>query len=171
MPLSPFARGVHQLHGDGKASNGANGNAGAENAGGDPRGARVGRLQRQKVRIRRDHALSSAMKVFMSPQTRKHVLEVEFYDEVGTGIGPTNEFYTLLSKDLQRASHGIFRSEHTIATKAKTKTNDEELLNAPHGLFPKPFRAVPNAPKAIEIFSDVSDASSEKSYKMVDCWT
>ena len=39
-----------------------------------------------------------------------------------------------------------------MATKAKTKTNDEELLNAPHGLFPKPFRAVPNAPKAIEIF-------------------
>ena len=147
------ARALHQLHGDGKASNGANGNAGAENAGGDPRGgARVGRLQRQKVRIRRDHALSSAMKVFMSPQTRKHVLEVEFYDEVGTGIGPTNEFYALLSKDLQRASHGIFRSEQTIATKAKTKTNDEELVNAPHGLFPKPFRAVPNAPKAIEIF-------------------
>ena len=155
------ARALHQLHGDGKASNGANGNAanaGAANAGGDPRGgARVGRLQRQKVRIRREHALSSAIKVFSSPQTRKHVLEVEFYDEVGTGIGPTNEFYALVSKDLQRASHGIFRSEHSATTTAKTD-NAESLVNAPHGLFPKPFRAVPNASKAIEIFRCVGRA-------------
>ena len=155
------ARALHQLHGDGKASNGANGNAanaGAANAGGDPRGgARVGRLQRQKVRIRREHALSSAIKVFSSPQTRKHVLEVEFYDEVGTGIGPTNEFYALVSKDLQRASHGIFRSEHSATTKTKTD-NAESLVNAPHGLFPKPFRAVPNASKAIEIFRCVGRA-------------
>ena len=155
------ARALHQLHGDGKASNGANGNAanaGAANAGGDPRGgARVGRLQRQKVRIRREHALSSAIKVFSSPQTRKHVLEVEFYDEVGTGIGPTNEFYALVSKDLQRASHGIFRSEHSATTKTKTD-NAESLVNAPHGLFPKPLRAVPNASKAIEIFRCVGRA-------------
>ena len=155
------ARALHQLHGDGKASNGANGNAanaGAANAGGDPRGgARVGRLQRQKVRIRREHALSSAIKVFSSPQTRKHVLEVEFYDEVGTGIGPTNEFYALVSKDLQRASHGIFRSEHSATTTTKTG-NAESLVNAPHGLFPKPFRAVPNASKAIEIFRCVGRA-------------
>ena len=155
------ARALHQLHGDGKASNGANGNAanaGAANAGGDPRGgARVGRLQRQKVRIRREHALSSAIKVFSSPQTRKHVLEVEFYDEVGTGIGPTNEFYALVSKDLQRASHGIFRSEHSATTTTKTD-NAESLVNAPHGLFPKPFRAVPNASKAIEIFRCVGRA-------------
>ena len=154
------ARALHQLHGDGKASNGANGNAansGAGNAGGDPRGgARVGRLQRQKVRIRREHVLSSAIKVFSSPQTRKHVLEVEFYDEVGTGIGPTNEFYALVSKDLQRASHGIFRGEHSASP--ATSDNTEDLVNAPHGLFPKPLRAMPNAPKAIEIFRCVGRA-------------
>jgi len=154
------ARALHQLHGDGKASNGANGNAansGAGNAGGDPRGgARVGRLQRQKVRIRREHVLSSAIKVFSSPQTRKHVLEVEFYDEVGTGIGPTNEFYALVSKDLQRASHGIFRGEHSASP--TSSDNTEDLVNAPHGLFPKPLRAMPNAPKAIEIFRCVGRA-------------
>jgi E3 ubiquitin-protein ligase TRIP12 len=101
--------------------------------------------------------LSSAIKVFSSPQTRKHVLEVEFYDEVGTGIGPTNEFYALVSKDLQRASHGIFRSEHSATPTTKTD-NAESLVNAPHGLFPKPLRAVPNASKAIEIFRCVGRA-------------
>jgi E3 ubiquitin-protein ligase TRIP12 len=29
------------------------------------------------------------------------VLEVEYFGEVGTGLGPTLEFYTLLSREMQ----------------------------------------------------------------------
>lgn len=34
---------------------------------------------------------------------RKSVLEVEFADEEGTGLGPTLEFYALVAAELQRA--------------------------------------------------------------------
>jgi E3 ubiquitin-protein ligase TRIP12 len=39
------------------------------------------------------------------------VLEIEYYGEVGTGLGPTLEFYTLLSHDLLRVDMGMWRSE------------------------------------------------------------
>jgi E3 ubiquitin-protein ligase TRIP12 len=31
------------------------------------------------------------------------LLEIQYENEVGTGLGPTLEFYTLVSKELQRA--------------------------------------------------------------------
>ena len=73
------------------------------------------------------------------------MLEVEFYDEVGTGIGPTNEFYALVSKDLQELHMGYFRSEHSATTTTKTD-NAESLVNAPHGLF----QAVPGGTERLE---------------------
>lgn len=39
------------------------------------------------------------------------VLELEYFNEVGTGLGPTLEFYTLLSHELQRTSLGLWRAE------------------------------------------------------------
>ena len=159
------ARALHQLHGDANAGG---------NGGGDPRaGARVGRLQRQKVRIKRDHALASAMKVFASPLTLKHVLEVEFYEEVGTGIGPTNEFYALFSKDLQKSNLGIFRSENTNNTNNSKVVEDDELVNCPHGLFPKPLRPTigANSLEPIEIFRCVGRAIGKvlQDGRLLDC--
>jgi E3 ubiquitin-protein ligase TRIP12 len=39
------------------------------------------------------------------------VLELEYFGEVGTGLGPTLEFYTMLSHELQRKSLGMWRHE------------------------------------------------------------
>jgi E3 ubiquitin-protein ligase TRIP12 len=39
------------------------------------------------------------------------VLELEYFGEVGTGLGPTLEFYTMLSHELQRESLGMWRHE------------------------------------------------------------
>ncbi len=39
------------------------------------------------------------------------VLELEYFGEVGTGLGPTLEFYTLLSHELQKKSLGMWRHE------------------------------------------------------------
>jgi E3 ubiquitin-protein ligase TRIP12 len=39
------------------------------------------------------------------------VLELEYFGEVGTGLGPTLEFYTMLSHELQRKSLGLWRHE------------------------------------------------------------
>jgi hypothetical protein len=44
------------------------------------------------------------------------VLELEFFNEVGTGLGPTLEFYTLLSHDLQRRSLRMWRHEDAATT-------------------------------------------------------
>lgn len=41
----------------------------------------------------------------------RSVLEIEYFGEAGTGLGPTLEFYTLLSHDLQKCSLDMWRHE------------------------------------------------------------
>ncbi len=43
--------------------------------------------------------------------SQRAVLELEYFNEVGTGLGPTLEFYTLLSHDLQRRNLKLWRHE------------------------------------------------------------
>ncbi|KAL0356582.1 UNVERIFIED_CONTAM: E3 ubiquitin-protein ligase UPL3 [Sesamum calycinum] len=78
------------------------------------REVRVGRLQRQKVRVSRNRILDSAAKVMEMYCSQKAVLEVEYFGEVGTGLGPTLEFYTLLSHDLQKVGLGMWRSSSPV---------------------------------------------------------
>eukprot|EP00887_Chlorella_sp_A99_P008099 scaffold12.g8099.t1 len=77
----------------------------------DAAGLRIGRVQRQKVRISRRKLLESAHKVFELYAGAKSLLEIEFFNEVGTGLGPTLEFYTLLSHELQCKSLGMWRHD------------------------------------------------------------
>lgn len=39
------------------------------------------------------------------------VLELEYFGEPGTGLGPTLEFYTLLSHELQRRGLSMWRGD------------------------------------------------------------
>ena len=48
------------------------------------------------------------------------VLEIEYFGEVGTGLGPTLEFYTMLSHDLQRKGLGMWRGDDSAASKVAT---------------------------------------------------
>ncbi|KAK1305345.1 E3 ubiquitin-protein ligase UPL3 [Acorus calamus] len=96
------------------------------------REVRVGRLQRQKVRVSRNRILDSAAKVMEMYSSQKAVLEVEYFGEVGTGLGPTLEFYTLLSHDLQKVGLGMWRSNSVPETSAMdiegdAQDNSEEL--------------------------------------------
>eukprot|EP00252_Welwitschia_mirabilis_P013075 TRINITY_DN288_c0_g1_i1.p1 TRINITY_DN288_c0_g1~~TRINITY_DN288_c0_g1_i1.p1 ORF type:complete len:1842 (-),score=375.52 TRINITY_DN288_c0_g1_i1:355-5880(-) len=111
---------------------------------------RVGRLQRQKVRVSRSRILDSASKVMEMYCSQKAVLEVEYFGEVGTGLGPTLEFYTLLSHELQKTSLGMWRTtlnepnvnrSSEIETSSMEKEYDvkEEFVHAPFGLFPRPY--------------------------------
>ncbi|KAJ9550431.1 hypothetical protein OSB04_014476 [Centaurea solstitialis] len=112
---------------------------------------RVGRLPRQKVRVSRNRILDSAAKVMEMYSSQKAVLEVEYFGEVGTGLGPTLEFYTLVSHDLQRADLRMWRSDSVDAgismevEKKDRKTNDSSepvsgnVIVAPLGLFPRPW--------------------------------
>ena len=41
--------------------------------------------------------------------TSRSLLEIQYENEVGTGLGPTLEFYTLVSKEIQRADLGLWK--------------------------------------------------------------
>ncbi|KAF3434701.1 hypothetical protein FNV43_RR21786 [Rhamnella rubrinervis] len=124
------------------------------------REVRVGRLQRQKVRVSRNRILDSAAKVMEMYSSQKAVLEVEYFGEVGTGLGPTLEFYTLLSHDLQKVGLDMWRSNLSIDKSSmeidgneqkdgKGNAGSGDIIQAPLGLFPRPWS--PNA--------DASDGS------------
>lgn len=59
----------------------------------------------------RRRILESAVKVMELYGRSRSVLELEYFNEVGTGLGPTLEFYTLLSHELQRKDLGMWRHE------------------------------------------------------------
>lgn len=103
------------------------------------------------------------MKVMEMYGSNKAVLEVEYFGEVGTGLGPTLEFYTLLSHELQKKvlgmwrsgscskevvvaenvemqdveHHGVFLHTNKVSTIPTVET--EEFVQAPQGLFPRPW--------------------------------
>jgi E3 ubiquitin-protein ligase TRIP12 len=57
------------------------------------------------------------------------IIEVEFEGEIGTGRGPTFEFYSTVSHELQRAGLGMWRGD----------SGEHGFVHAPFGLFPKPW--------------------------------
>ncbi|GAB4853175.1 E3 ubiquitin-protein ligase upl3 [Ancistrocladus abbreviatus] len=115
------------------------------------REVRLGRLQRQKVRVSRNRILDSAAKVMEMYSSQKAVLEVEYFGEVGTGLGPTLEFYTLLSHDLQKVDLRMWRTNSSdkdaMEVDGKSENNsglssvasDVNMIYAPLGLFPCPW--------------------------------
>ncbi|KAL2649350.1 hypothetical protein R1flu_017478 [Riccia fluitans] len=130
---------------------------------------RVGRLQRQKVRVSRTRILDSAAKVMELYSGHKAVLEVEYFGEVGTGLGPTLEFYTLLSHELQKSPLEMWRTETSSrgdvqkdvempdadgvsiddsysavgmnTTSIGSAGSNDDYVHAPNGLFPRPWSA------------------------------
>lgn len=89
---------------------------------------RIGRIPRQKVRISRDRMLESAMKVLNLAKGNRGILEVEYFNEVGTGLGPTLEFYTLVSREIQRRDLNVWIDSNSSGS----------WIDAPSGLFPRP---------------------------------
>jgi E3 ubiquitin-protein ligase TRIP12 len=71
--------------------------------------------------------------------TAKAILEVNFSGEVGTGLGPTLEFYTLVSREMQRADFNMWRGEaHPLpkGTAAMGDANECLYVHSPNGLYP-----------------------------------
>jgi E3 ubiquitin-protein ligase TRIP12 len=93
----------------------------------------LGRLQRQKVRISRKHIFESAVKVFELYGSSSSILEVEYFEEVGTGLGPTLEFYSLVSKEFARRDLKLWRDAD--------QTHPGAHVHHPTGLFPAPIGA------------------------------
>lgn len=99
-------------------------------------------LPRKKFIVHRDNILASAAKMMQWYAGKKVLLEIEFSSEVGTGLGPTLEFYTLVSHVFQRVGMGMWRGDHTSTAK-RLKTSmvisDCGFIIATSGLFPRPW--------------------------------
>lgn len=93
----------------------------------------LGRLQRQKVRISRSRILESAMKVMELYGASPSVLEVEYFEEVGTGLGPTLEFYSNVSKEFSKKKLKLWRDNES------TQGDNSEYTFGKNGLFPAPM--------------------------------
>jgi len=73
------------------------------------------------------------MKVFELYGSSSSILEVEYFEEVGTGLGPTLEFYSLVSREFARRDLKIWRDDDPLRT--------GPYVFHPRGLFPAPISA------------------------------
>jgi E3 ubiquitin-protein ligase HECTD1 len=65
---------------------------------------RIGRLKHERVKIPREpvtELMKAAVNALKFHASRKAILEIEFVDEEGTGLGPTLEFFSLIAAQLQ----------------------------------------------------------------------
>ncbi|KAM0341894.1 hypothetical protein ACHAPU_009830 [Fusarium lateritium] len=108
----------------------------------------LGRLQRQKVRISRQKILESALKVMELYGASQSILEVEYFEEVGTGLGPTLEFYSNVSKEFSKKKLKLWREVDS--------NGSGEFVSGATGLFPRPQSeeeaATPNGERILHLF-------------------
>lgn len=58
-------------------------------------------ISRRRISIPRDRTLEDALSKLKDLQSDDSFLEFQFHDEVGTGLGPTLEYYALISKAIK----------------------------------------------------------------------
>ncbi|KAM0469751.1 hypothetical protein ACHAPX_010332 [Trichoderma viride] len=108
----------------------------------------LGRLQRQKVRISRLKILESALKVMELYGASQSILEVEYFEEVGTGLGPTLEFYSTVSKEFSKKKLKLWREVDSAGS--------DEFIMGQTGLFPRPLSpeeaTTPNGERILHLF-------------------
>lgn len=77
-----------------------------------------------------------------SSASKPPLLEIQYENEVGTGLGPTLEFYALVSLEMQKCCHDMWRGERMkmVAAAAAIDVNKDEMyFFSPSGLFPAPI--------------------------------
>ncbi|XP_072248760.1 E3 ubiquitin-protein ligase TRIP12 isoform X12 [Leuresthes tenuis] len=97
------------------------------------------RLDRKKRTINRDELLKQAESVMQDLGSSRAMLEIQYENEVGTGLGPTQEFYALVSQELQRADLGLWRGEEVTLANPKGNQEGTKYMFSTRGLFAVPF--------------------------------
>uniref|UniRef100_A0A669B938 E3 ubiquitin-protein ligase n=1 Tax=Oreochromis niloticus TaxID=8128 RepID=A0A669B938_ORENI len=97
------------------------------------------RLDRKKRTINRDELLKQAESVMQDLGSSRAMLEIQYENEVGTGLGPTQEFYALVSQELQRADLGLWRGEEVTLANPKGNQEGTKYMFSSRGLFAVPF--------------------------------
>ncbi|GCB73822.1 hypothetical protein scyTo_0002904 [Scyliorhinus torazame] len=97
------------------------------------------RLDRKKRTVNREELLKQAESVMQDLGSSRAMLEIQYENEVGTGLGPTLEFYALVSQELQRADLGLWRGDEVTLSHPKGSQEGTRYIHNPRGLFPVPF--------------------------------
>lgn len=113
-----------------------------------------GGMPRKKFLVFRNQILDSAAQMMDLHASHKVLLEVEYNEEVGTGLGPTLEFYTLVSHEFQKSGLGMWREDHGSFISGTTHAEDTGILICPFGLFPRPWSSTLDTSDGIH-FSEV----------------
>ncbi|XP_027173820.1 E3 ubiquitin-protein ligase UPL4 isoform X1 [Coffea eugenioides] len=99
-----------------------------------------GSYPRKKFLVHRNRILDSAAQMMNLHAHQRVVLEVEYNDEVGTGLGPTLEFYTLVSYEFQKGGLCLWREDHAASSCINgSEADNSKILVSPLGLFPRPW--------------------------------
>ncbi len=85
---------------------------------------KIGKLKRKKIRVSRENLLDNAAVIFDAFGDSKSLLEFEYINEEGTGLGPTLEYYTLVIQEILNKREKLWR-----------KTDDNTLF--PIAMIPK----------------------------------
>ncbi|KAK1562419.1 hypothetical protein Q3G72_011634 [Acer saccharum] len=116
----------------------------------------TGGVPRKKFLVCRDRILESAAEMMEQHAHSKALLEVEYNEEVGTGLGPTLEFYTLVSHEFQKSGFGMWRDDHSsFSIKGGSRAEDSDTVMSPFGLFPRPWSCAINTSDGVQL-SDIS---------------
>ncbi|XP_030237248.1 E3 ubiquitin-protein ligase TRIP12 isoform X6 [Gadus morhua] len=97
------------------------------------------RLDRKKRTINREELLKQAESVMQDLGSSRAMLEIQYENEVGTGLGPTLEFYALVSQELQRADLGLWRGDEVTLANPKGSQESTKYMFSSRGLFAVPF--------------------------------
>ncbi|KAF9596080.1 hypothetical protein IFM89_007133 [Coptis chinensis] len=112
-------------------------------------------LARKKFKVCRSRILESAAEIMSSRKCHEAILEVEYSEEVGTGLGPTMEFFTLVSQEFQKVGLGMWREDHGLLTSGDSlEVENSGFVMAPWGLFPRPWSAASSTSNETQ-FSEV----------------
>ncbi|KAK5773550.1 hypothetical protein RI543_005179 [Arxiozyma heterogenica] len=72
----------------------------------------LGRLSRSKILISRENMLLAALRIMDDYSNSAAVLEFQYTDEEGSGLGPTLEFYSTISKDFAQKKLNLWRTSN-----------------------------------------------------------
>ncbi|KAL3628555.1 E3 ubiquitin-protein ligase upl4 [Castilleja foliolosa] len=105
---------------------------------------------RKKILVHRDKILESAARM-MDLNADHKAFEVEYNEEVGTGLGPILEFYTLVCREFQMSGLGMWRDD--CLSRHCSETENPEILLSPFGLFPRPWSSSTEYSEIIKKFT------------------
>merc|ERR1719228_2063889 len=102
-------------------------------------------LDRKKRVISRETILKRGEQLMSELASSRSLLEIQYEGEVGTGLGPTLEFYSLISKELQRADLQLWKGATVKIGTEEMMEEDEtarecvEYVYSDTGLYPLPI--------------------------------